>query len=229
LPQYSSATTLSGSFGVPGDIPVVGDWNGNGITKVGVFRPSEGRWYLDVSGKPQYSAATTQEWQFGAPGDIPVVGDWNGEGRTRIGVFRPSLGKWFLELSGVGGQYNAATTQEWQFGAPGDIPVVGDWNGEGRTRIGVFRPSLGQWFLDISGTGGQYNSSTTLEGQFGARGDVPVVGDWTGNGVTKVGVFRPSESKWYLDLTGTAQYSAATTLTGSCGISSDIPIIGRWR
>jgi hypothetical protein len=98
--NYSAATTLSGSFGVPGDIPVIGDWNGDGRTKVGVFRPSVGRWYLDLSGTAQYNSATTITGQFGAFGDRPVVGDWNGDGRTKVGVFRPSVGRWYLDLSG---------------------------------------------------------------------------------------------------------------------------------
>ena len=40
-----------------------------------------------------------------------------------------------------------------QFGGDGDLPVVGDWNGTGEMRIGVFRPSTGEWFLDMNGNG----------------------------------------------------------------------------
>jgi hypothetical protein len=32
-------------------------------------------------------------------------------------------------------------------------PVTGDWNGTGKTEIGVFRPSTGEWFLDLNGNG----------------------------------------------------------------------------
>jgi len=32
-----------------------------------------------------------------------------------------------------------------------DFPVVGDWSGTGEVRIGVFRPSTGEWFLDKNG------------------------------------------------------------------------------
>ena len=64
-------------FGTPGDIPVVGDWDGTGKDTVGVFR--DGTWTLS-NGQTGAKLRTTQV-HFGGPGDIPVVGDWNGDGK----------------------------------------------------------------------------------------------------------------------------------------------------
>ena len=69
-----------------GDIPVVGDWNGDGKTKIGVFR--NGSWYLDANGNNTWEPGVDAAISFGMAGDIPVVGDWNGNGKTKIGVFR---------------------------------------------------------------------------------------------------------------------------------------------
>ncbi len=33
------------------------------------------------------------------------------------------------------------------FGAPGDVPVPDDYDGDGDTEIGVFRPASGVWFF----------------------------------------------------------------------------------
>ena len=60
-------------FGTTGDIPLIGDWNKDGITDVTVFRPSNGNWYLDYNG----TGVKDKEFHFGTTGDIPLVGDWN--------------------------------------------------------------------------------------------------------------------------------------------------------
>ena len=69
------------SFGMAGDIPVVGDWNGSGTTKIGVFR--NGMWYLDIVGNGTWTPGVDAAMSFGMAGDIPVVGDWNGAAQLR--------------------------------------------------------------------------------------------------------------------------------------------------
>jgi hypothetical protein len=49
-------------WGGAGDIPVPGDYNGDGSTDVAVFRPSEGMWY--IQGQPFM--------MWGGSGDIPL-------------------------------------------------------------------------------------------------------------------------------------------------------------
>jgi hypothetical protein len=68
----------------------------------------------------------------------------------------------------------------------GDYPVVGDWDGTGKVRIGVFRPSTKIWYLDLNGNGkldtnGDGVVDCTVDaciGPFGQPGDIPVVGKW---------------------------------------------------
>ena len=58
--------------GLAGDVPVVGDWTGSGISRPGIFR-SGFFWILDTTGNHGIGAA----FAFGgAPGDVPVVGHW---------------------------------------------------------------------------------------------------------------------------------------------------------
>ncbi len=45
-------------------------------------------------------------------------------------------------------------------GLAGDIPVVGDWDGDGAKNIGVFRD--GVWILDTNGTPGFQSDDTTV-------------------------------------------------------------------
>lgn len=62
-------------FGLTGDVPVTGDWDGSGTTKIGVFRHRD--WLLDLNGNGQSDECATDLCLiFGSPGDIPVAGDW---------------------------------------------------------------------------------------------------------------------------------------------------------
>jgi hypothetical protein len=120
-------------YGQAGDIPVVGDWNGNGVHTVGVVRGN--RWLLRDSNS---SGGATYDFTFGQSGDIPVVGDWNGDGRTGIGVVRGD--RWLLRdaLSSGPAQY------DFTFIGSGR-PVTGDWNGNGQTGVGWF--DAGTWSI----------------------------------------------------------------------------------
>lgn len=173
------------AFGQPGDLPVVGDWNGTGVTRVGVFRPSTATWYFDMNGDGDLDSCTKNKIDactkaFGASGDLPVVGDWKGNGKTRIGVYSPSTGQWFLDRNGNRKKDNCKKDEcAASFGLPEDLPVVGDWDGTGTDKIGVFRPSTGEWLLDFNGNETWDGCGVDLcMGPFGQPGDLPVVGKW---------------------------------------------------
>jgi hypothetical protein len=112
-------------FGLPGDVPVMGDWNGDGRLKAGVYR--NGAWFVDWNGNNQWDAIDVAHvFFFGLPGDVPVTGDWNGDGRLKAGVYRN--GAWFVDWNG-NNQWDATDAAHvFLFGLPGDRPVMGPWN-----------------------------------------------------------------------------------------------------
>jgi hypothetical protein len=163
----------------------IGDFDSDGRSDFGVYRPSTSQWIIVQTTAGLLSPIPT----FGAPNlsDIPVIGDFDGIGRSELGVFRPSTSQWFV--LGPGGGRLLGT-----FGAPNltDIPVPGDYDGVGHTELAVYRPSTSQWF--VLGPGGG-----RLLGTFGAPNlkDIPVPGNWDGTGRTEPAVFRPSTSQWF--------------------------------
>jgi hypothetical protein len=187
----------------------------------GVFR--NGTWFLDPT-QASYSPLTVTPVQFGTTGDTPVTGDWLGDGIKRIGVFRN--GTWFLSTTNT--DYSSSNTIQISFGAKGDIPVVGHWLGGATDYVGVFRPSTGQWFLSLnnqtySGVAGTFQSFS-----WGANGDQAVAGDWNGDGVTDVGVFRAKTGTWYLDQGNVSWNGSPIIAPFQFGAAGDTAVVGNW-
>ncbi len=208
-----------------GDKPIVGDWNGSGVQKVGVF--NSGFWALDYNGNGQWDGVVTDRFYGfgGTPGEIPVVGDWNGDGRAKIGVFHD--GFWALDYNGNGQWDGPLIDRFYGFGGvAGDIPIVGDWNGDGRSKVGVFRS--GYWALDYDGDG-QWDGPVIdryVSYSLGAT-ERPVIGDWTGSGTTKIGSFR--DGFWVLDTNGSFAYESSDSFCGFGGNPGEMPIVGDWN
>jgi hypothetical protein len=178
------------TFGTPGFLPVVGDWNGDGVATIGVFDQATGTWFLRNENSP--GAPDAGSFKFGAPGTIPVVGDWTGTGHTGIGVFDPATGTWFLRNEVSAGAPDAG---QFQYGSPGVTPVAGDWTGVGHSGIGVYDPTTGLWQLRTEVSAGGPDAGIFL---YGAPGSKPVTGDWMGVGHTGIGVFTPSSALFQL-------------------------------
>ncbi|MGI9584381.1 MAG: hypothetical protein ACR2N7_02195, partial [Acidimicrobiia bacterium] len=176
-------------FGDPGDFPLFGDWNGNSEDSPGVYRQSDGRVYL----RNTNDQGIADSWfYFGNPGDIPISGDFNGSGTDSISVFRPATNQFFIinALGADGGGLGAAEF-DFTFGDSGDMPLSGDWDGDGVDGIGVYRPSTGEFFLRNDLSSGAADESFV----FGNPGDKPVIGDWDGDRTDEVGVQRGDT--WY--------------------------------
>ena len=201
-------------FGIA--IPVVGDWNGDGLDDIGTFNRSTAVWSLRYGASEGIPDAGV--FLFGQPGSLPVVGDWNGDGRDDIGVFTPSTGTWSLRLGASGGLPTAGT---FNFGAKNAIPVAGDWDGDGKDGIGVVDPKTLTWTLRNSASAGVPDAGTF---RFGSKGAVPVVGDWNGDGQDGIGTFDSRKASWSLRQIASA--GTADVGTFLFGKKNAIPIVG---
>ncbi len=178
------------NLGAAGAQRLVGDWNGDGFDEVGVF--TDGVWSLDFNGDGVWDGGVEDlHFQFGWPGATPVVGDWNGDGRAQVGVFANIFGTgiWLLDFNG-NGTWEDASDKVYLFGWGifGTEPVVGDWNGDGRSKIGVY--VNGYWFMDANGNG--VFDDGIPGGLFflgGWDGSVPLIGDWNGDGKDSAGIY----------------------------------------
>ena len=120
-------------FGGADDLAVAGDFNGDGIETVGVYR--RGRWMLDVNGNGQFDTADAC-FTFGDEHDLPVVGDLDGDGRAECGIFRAGLWRFDLDHNGRLDERDVSFT----FGQAGDLPLVTPARAGRRAEFFVYRP-----------------------------------------------------------------------------------------
>ena len=66
---------------LPGWTELVGDWNGDGKSEIGIYKDTV--WYLDWNGNGAWDADIDKVYNFGATGWTSVVGDWNGDKKMR--------------------------------------------------------------------------------------------------------------------------------------------------
>jgi uncharacterized repeat protein (TIGR01451 family) len=212
----------------PNVIPVTGDWNGDGRTKIGIYY--QGIWYLDYDGNGVWDGGVNDKtYNFGWPaaGVTPMVGDWSSTGTAKIGVYYNGL--WYLDYDGNGVWDGGVNDKAYNFGwqATGVTPILGDWNGDGRAKIGVYYN--GYWYLDYDGNGiwdGGINDKQYNLG-WADPAVTPVMGDWTGTGTAKIGVFY--EGRWYLDFIGNGIWDGGIVdKTYIWGQTADTPVVGRW-
>lgn len=173
------------------------DFDGDGKTDVGIFRPAVGEWWIYRS-----LSGSTFAAQFGASTDRIVPSDYTGDGKTDIAFWRPSTGEWYVLRSENNSFYSVP------FGAAGDIPAPADYDSDGKSDTAVFRPSSGLWFIQRSTAG-------TLIQQFGANGDQPIAADYDGDGKADIGIYRASVGEWWINR------STAGTIAFGFGNSAD--------
>ena len=230
-----------------GGLPVAGNWDGGTTTQIGTFDGANGRWYLDRNGNGSWDGCTVDLCitSFGSPGDIPLVRYAKDSDNPAIGIFRSAVitvvngqssitnrGVWRFDANG-NLKYDGCSVDSCisKFGHPGDIGVLGDWDGSGGDKRGFFEPDESTWRLDYNGNGvWEGCSGDRCYSGFGKKGDLPVTGDWDGAGKARIGVFHPSTGEWFLDKNGNGRIDGCTVdlCAASFGKAGDQPVVGSW-
>lgn len=202
----SSRGVGSVRFAPPGLVPIrtLSDFDGDGKADLAVFRPmpdpANNQWYIRRS-----SDNSTYRSEWGLQTDRLASADYDGDGMADLAIWRdepldPDRANFYILQSSD----NAIRIE--QFGRTGDVhSVVGDWDGDERADLAVYRNGAG---------GGQsqffYRPSTQPATNFttiswGIAGDKAVRGDFDGDGSLDAAVFRPSDATWYIRQSSNAQ------------------------
>ena len=217
------------------DFPTPGDYDGDGKDDLALFRNS------GVAGADTFylilrsSDNTFQGVRWGVTGDQAIARDYDGDGITDMAVFRRGAAAadqtfWYIRQSAA-----AFVQRSVAWGSTGngtstfDTPVPGDYDGDGKFDIAVYRfglsPANNFIILRSSDGGGQFQAF----GNFNT--DYIVPGDYDGDGkydlaVARLGATLTSPIVWWILQSSTGTTRTATFGRGNGAVGSDIPVQG---
>jgi len=158
------------TFGQPGDIPLMGDWDGDGRADPCVYRA--GRFLCDTAHDGGAPEARTP--RLGIPGDVPLLADVDGDGRADACLRRGCSFLCDLDRNGT-------LETRIDFGKPTDVPLLADVNGDHRADPCVERAGL--YLCDTAHNGGAAEVIFDLNPALAGIGSgVPLLGDVDGDG-----------------------------------------------
>jgi alpha-tubulin suppressor-like RCC1 family protein len=217
-----SSTALSTyslrQWGLPGDVHVNGDFDGDRQADPAIYRRNPGHvseWYVLLSATGLTSYA---HYYFGLDGDVPVPDDYDGDGQTDAAVYRPIDGTWHVVRSSVTGPaayviYPRVTSSVYRL----DYPVPADYDGDGKADPAVFRRATATWYFRLSTTSFGAITSTV----WGTGAGRPVPSDYDGDGKADLAVYRPSSGTWSIQPS-----NGAPAISQSWGQPGDVVVPG---
>ncbi len=164
------------------------DYDGDGRNDPTVFRPTEGVWYsqLSLSGAAKY-----QNWGLGT--DLTASNaDFDGDGISDYAVIRVNQTNGQLTTYILQSETNSLRVEQFGNAALGDQIGTGDFDGDGKFDVGVFRNGLWIFIQSSTGAVGYFN--------WGKAGDIPVQGDFDADGKNDFAVIRAESGQyvWYI-------------------------------
>ena len=196
---------------------LVGDWDGDGKDNLAVRR---GDLRAPIRGAVKYV-------QFYESHNY-VKGDLDGDDKPDTIVWNPFTATFEYRLTSEASK--ALYRQQW--GLAEDIPVIFDYNGNGKDDLAVWRPSNGEWFILNKGEKEevQWQDADYDNIQWGLTGDIPVPGDYNGDGKDDLAVWRPSDSTWYILYKGDGRnWPNVEYEQVQWGLPGDIPLPGAYN
>jgi hypothetical protein len=152
------------------------------------------------------------------PADAPAPGDYDGDGKSDLAVTRAgpdgshASDYWVYWSSLAGGNVEmhwGAFYVDWtgQYDSWSHVPVPADYDGDGKTDVGVYVPSSGKWLAWQSRDG-------LLDRTWGVPDAVPVPADYDGDGKAELAFWRRLDQHWIVEHVD----------MGPLGVESDTPV-----
>ncbi|HQU83604.1 MAG TPA: CHRD domain-containing protein [Pyrinomonadaceae bacterium] len=167
---------------------VYNDYDGDGKNEPTVFRPSDGIWYSQLS---LTGNIKSQNWGLGT--DLTAQNyDFDGDGISDYAAIRVNSNTGGLTVFILQSETGTMRVENFGNAALGDQIGTGDFDGDGKFDVGIFRNGL--WIYIESSTG------AVRYFNWGATDDYPVLADFDGDGKNDFAVVRDVSGQyvWYI-------------------------------
>jgi hypothetical protein len=205
------------------------DFNGDGRDDIVTFThdPLDDV-YVALSNGAAFDG-TTVKWhdRFALSGETPLTGDFNGDGKDDIVTFtHGSLADVYVALSN-GSSFGPGIKWQDYFSLSGEVPAVGDVNGDGLDDIITFtRNALGDVYVALS-NGTSFGGSQKWHDFFGLAGEYPGVADVNGDGKADIVVFTQGTlADVYVALSNGSSFGASAKWHEFFAIPGEQPRLG---
>lgn len=169
---YRSGSVIGTVVGQPdvNNQPAEGDFDGDGVDDFAVFRPSTRTFTIRRSSAPttpQTVQLTTKA--LNAANLIAIPADYNGDGKTDPAFYDKGTSSFYTPFL-LSMNPNGTVNDGFQFGLPevagsgvSNVPVIGDFDGDGKIDVGLMNRRDSNFFL----TGSSKGTAGNRQVQFG--------------------------------------------------------------
>lgn len=209
------------NFGHPKGVPVVGDYNGDGLLDLATFVPNHSpndtadsrNWHVVYSG-PESTGTDRylpgfrkgdESVYWGHTNAIAVPGDYDGDGATDMGVYFPNQGVWQVLLSS--GEFNQVKAMlmaeeaiiSSSLGGQRSIPVPGDYNGDSCDDFATVEIEKDHYLWRVNYSSCHGKDALAAESfTLGVPGDIPLSADYDGDLRVEPAVYSPKRKRWFI-------------------------------
>lgn len=226
-------------LGLPPDTIDAVDVDNNGISEMMVYRPSTDTWYIRYYSPSTGSVQVLSYYMPTFPGwitDYPASAQYSPVDGVEPGIYFHFISQpdnadrlgwtWLLRTTGSFGGYTHV------FGSTSVLPAIGNYGPSAGTLDDWVRwiPTNGEWRTVQNANGAPANPPGITATFWGAPGDIPVSGDYDGDGINDPTVWRETNGTWFIKpSTGICPSYSTPYGIGGCskqwGLTGDKPIL----